>query len=86
MRVNRTGCRPNLVGYDFAGLNFDRSDLSNSFLNFAKLGRASFANSVFENTVLRGAKLMATSFQFSQLKHCNVEAAEIDGPIFENQK
>jgi hypothetical protein len=49
LRAEQAGWRldfrdSNLVGYDFSGLNYDRSDFTDSFLNSANLTNASFEN------------------------------------------
>ncbi|MDH2381446.1 pentapeptide repeat-containing protein [Bradyrhizobium sp. CER78] len=76
----------NLVGYDLSSLNFDRSDLTGSFLNFANLNYASFEDSVFETSTLQRAKLTKTCFRSSRFKHCLIKGAEIDDTDFRETK
>jgi hypothetical protein len=75
----------NLIAYDFSQLNFDRADLSNSFLNGANLAGSSFSNSIFVDTFMRGAKMRGACFHYTCFDDCDLRGAEIESTDFKSE-
>lgn len=72
----------NLTTYDFSGLNYDRANLTSSFLNGANMSRSSFANCVLARTSLRDANLKEAYFCASHFNACDLTGATVESTNF----
>lgn len=73
----------NLIAYDFSGLNYDRTDFGNSFMNGADMSGASFENCLFRHVFFRGADMNKVSFRASIFDTCDFRDAKIESTDFD---